>query len=111
MGDPTEFKLRGSSTSKAEVGAGDRAGEEGRGVEVGDSGCRVTGIGAEAALDDSAAANFARSLSSRFDLGLGPLASDRLLLFGKCPEGPGLPERAVSCEPRRGGGGAKPSTA
>jgi hypothetical protein len=67
-----------------------------------------TGAGTEGDLDDSAAASFARSRSS--SLVFGALGSGKLLLFGKEP-GPGLPVRVISCEPRRGGGGAKFSTA
>jgi hypothetical protein len=106
-----EAILKGVSKSNVDVSAGETAGDAGKGVEVGDSGCSVTGIGAGVDdLDNSAAASFARSLSSKFDL--GALASGRLLLFDEWPEGPGLPDRAMSCEPlRRGGGGAKFSTA
>jgi hypothetical protein len=77
-----EAKLKGVSKSIVDVSAGEIAGDGGKGVEVGDNGWSMTGIGAGVGdLDNSAAASFARSLSSRFDLGV--LASGRLLLFSE----------------------------
>lgn len=72
----TEAKLKGASKSNEEVGAGLIAGESGNGVEVGESGCSITGtevVGEgllECALEDSAAATLARNLSSSVDFGL-----------------------------------------